>query len=121
MLVTGGNMKKAIIFATFSFVIAAAFAVPKNHECPLCTGTMMWTGETASEWGKLTYKMKCPYGHVSWEVDEINNSSYRNNNDGNACQYDGSSMYFTGKTKSEWGKLLKEYKCPYGHAAWRSQ
>ncbi len=113
-------MKKAIFFTAFSFIIAVAFAVPRNHKCPLCTGTMMWTGETASEWGKLTYKMKCPAGHVSWEVDEINNSSYRNNNE-KGCQYDGNSMFFTGRTKNEWGKLLKEYKCPSGHTEWRSQ
>ncbi len=34
------------------------------------------------------------------------------------CQLDNTSMYFTGNTKLEWGKLLKEYKCPNGHTAW---
>ena len=28
------------------------------------------------------------------------------------------SMYFTGETKTEWGKLLYLNKCPAGHAYW---
>ena len=95
-------------------------AAPRNLKCPICNGTMMWTGETATEWGKLTYQMKCPVGHISWEVDDFNNSSSLNINK-NGCQYDGSAMMWTGKTKTEWGKLLKEYKCPAGHIEWRSQ
>lgn len=113
-------MKKAIIFVVFILVAVFAFAVPRNHKCPICSGTMMWTGETATEWGKLTYQMKCPVGHISWEVDDFNNSSSRNINK-NGCQYDGSTMMWTGKTKTEWGKLLKEYKCPAGHVEWRPQ
>ena len=33
-------------------------------------------------------------------------------------QYDGYRLRFTGKTKSEWGKLLKEYECSAGHKYW---
>ena len=39
-------MKKAIIFIVFILVAAFAFAVPINRKCPICSGTMMWTGET---------------------------------------------------------------------------
>lgn len=59
-------MKKAIIFVVFILVAAFAFAVPRNHKCPICSGTMMWTGETATEWGKLLKEYKCPVGHVEW-------------------------------------------------------
>lgn len=34
------------------------------------------------------------------------------------CPIDGMSMYFTGKTKTEMGKLLKQYKCASGHITW---
>jgi len=95
-------MKKAIIFVVFILVAAFAFAVPRNHKCPICSGTMRWTGETDVEWGKLTYQMKCPAGHVSWEVDDFNNSSSRSINK-NGCQYDGSTMMWTGKTKKPSG------------------
>jgi len=35
-----------------------------------------------------------------------------------SCPIDGSSMFFTGKTTTEMGKLLKEYKCASGHTTW---
>jgi len=34
------------------------------------------------------------------------------------CPIDQMSMYFTGKTTTEMGKLLYEYKCPNGHTNW---
>ena len=34
------------------------------------------------------------------------------------CPIDNFDMYFTGKTKSEMGKLLQEHKCANGHVAW---
>lgn len=34
------------------------------------------------------------------------------------CPIDSSSMYFTGKTRTEMGKLLYEYKCASGHVSW---
>lgn len=34
------------------------------------------------------------------------------------CPIDNSSMYFTGETRVEMGKLLKKYRCPMGHTAW---
>lgn len=34
------------------------------------------------------------------------------------CSIDNTSLTFTGKTKSEFGKLLKEYRCVRGHTYW---
>lgn len=34
------------------------------------------------------------------------------------CPIDSMSMYFTGNTRTEMGKLLYEYKCPNSHTAW---
>jgi hypothetical protein len=34
------------------------------------------------------------------------------------CPIENFSMYFTGKTRTEMGKLLYEYKCPNGHVTW---
>ena len=36
----------------------------------------------------------------------------------NKCTYDNMNMVFTGNTKTEWGKLAKEYKCPSEHVFW---
>lgn len=114
-------MKKLATIAFICMLLSSiVFAAPSSHRCPLCAGNMIWTGKTKTEWGKLTYEMKCPSGHISWEVDESNNSRSRSYN-GDGCQYDGYSMYFTGKTKTEWGKLLKQYKCASGHIEWRTR
>jgi hypothetical protein len=37
---------------------------------------------------------------------------------GVSCPIDEQNMYFTGKTKTEMGKMLYEYKCSSGHIAW---
>ena len=34
------------------------------------------------------------------------------------CPIDNMSMWFTGRTTTEMGKLLYEYKCPNGHTTW---
>jgi len=34
------------------------------------------------------------------------------------CQYDKTTLYMTGKTKVEWGKLVYLYKCAAGHRYW---
>lgn len=34
------------------------------------------------------------------------------------CQYDDMQLVWTGQVKTEWGKLVKLYKCPAGHAYW---
>ena len=37
---------------------------------------------------------------------------------GVSCPIDGMSMIVTGKTQSDSGKILQEYKCPRGHVQW---
>ena len=34
------------------------------------------------------------------------------------CETCGQAMYFTGKIKTEWGKLFHLYSCPVGHRWW---
>jgi hypothetical protein len=34
------------------------------------------------------------------------------------CPLDDMMMIWTGQTRSAWGKLLYEYRCPAGHASW---
>jgi len=34
------------------------------------------------------------------------------------CPICGLSMYWTGKTDVEWGKLMYQYRCPAGHVYW---
>lgn len=37
---------------------------------------------------------------------------------GHSCPSCNMSMYFTGGTQVEWGKLMKQYRCPVGHVYW---
>lgn len=91
-------------------------AAPKSHKCPVCSHVMVWTGQTRTEWAKVTYEMKCALGHVTWEVDEY---MARNKDDPSRCQFDGMKFTWNGNTRAEYGKLLKEYECPAGHKIWR--
>jgi hypothetical protein len=34
------------------------------------------------------------------------------------CPIDGLNMTWTGKTRTEMGRLLNEHKCPNGHVSW---
>lgn len=34
------------------------------------------------------------------------------------CPIDNMTMFFTGNTQVEMGKMLQEYKCPMGHSTW---
>ena len=59
-------MKRTIILTTLILLSANIFAAPRNQKCPLCSGIMMWTGESKTEWGKLLKEYKCPAGHTEW-------------------------------------------------------
>ena len=114
-------MKKLVAIAFICTMISSiVFAAPRTHRCPSCVADMKWTGKAASVWGKLTYEMKCPFDHISWEVDERDNSKYRSYNK-NVCQYDGYSMSFTGKTEINGRKSFKQYQCAEGHIEWRTK
>ena len=39
-------------------------------------------------------------------------------NAGQKCPSCSMGMFWTGETKTEWGKLFQLYKCPAGHAYW---
>ena len=47
-----------------------------------------------------------------------NQNIYNRNQNTNKCPSCGKEMYFTGKTKVEFGRLLKLYNCYSGHAYW---
>jgi hypothetical protein len=81
---------------------------------------MIWTGKTKTEMGKIAKLYRCPSGHEYWIVDQNNNNNNNQqpNNRNPRCQYDSNSLMWTGKTKTEYGKILKEYKCVTGHIYW---
>lgn len=112
--------------------------------CPSCSMTMTWTGETKTEWGKLFKLYKCPAGHAYWipwelkksnsyyDVDSTNqpyripkdqpyqnpnNQQYQTPKDNPICPVCGLTTYWTGKTRTEWGKMQKIYECPAGHVS----
>ena len=47
-------------------VAVGAFAV--SATCPIDNLSMMWTGKTRVEMGKMLYEVKCLNGHTSWVV-----------------------------------------------------
>lgn len=56
------------------------------------------------------------YGNKKSEADENSQSKSRFSSDKDSeCPVCGRSLTWTGKTKTEWGKLLKIYKCTAGH------
>jgi hypothetical protein len=109
--------KKTFVLAFVILMIATVTAFAATYRCKYDNSTMTWTGNTKVEWGKLTKEYKCPVGHTSWIVEE-NSYTPPSHSLGPTCQYDNTSLYFTGNTKVEWGKLVKEYKCPVGHTYW---
>ena len=126
-------MRKTVLFSLALLLIAAAAA--SAIDCPSCGSRMFFTGQTDLEWGKLIRLYRCPAGHEYWVTseqesrDERSQRSYglgqterqdqsRPGTTGQAsCPICGASMYFTGRTKLEFGRLLKIYRCPAGHEA----
>lgn len=96
----------------FSLLGGIAFA---GQDCPTCGGSMYFTGETQVEWGKLQKLYKCPSGHGWWVNSSSSSSSGTGYSSGPQCPVCGASVYFTGETYVDWGKLHKIYKCPSGH------
>ena len=58
--------RRLTIAATLVCVAAGAFAV--SATCPIDNLSMMWTGKTRVEMGKMLYEVKCVQGHTSWVV-----------------------------------------------------
>jgi hypothetical protein len=111
-------MKKAF-FVLAILIVAVMVVFAETYRCQLDNGTMYFTGNTKTEWGKLAKEYKCPSGHSYWIVEQNSyNSPPPSYNSGPKCQYDNMNLIFTGETKTDWGKLLKKYQCPSGHEYW---
>lgn len=63
--------KRRIFILTSGLILLSAICVFalgfKN--CPIDGSSMMWTGRTEVEMGKMLKEYKCPMGHVSWVVE----------------------------------------------------
>ena len=111
--------KFVIIVAVLLSLVTVAFAA--SFKCPSCNSSMIWTGETKIEWGKMFYLHECPAGHQYWfksssaPSGESSPSNGFNSSQSLKCPVCGSSVIWTGETKIEWGKMFKIYKCPAGH------
>lgn len=97
-----------------------------NIKCPSCNMNMFWSGETKSEWGKMFKLYECSADHsywMPWETKKSNDlfdygSSNKQNKSSNlspTCPVCDLNVYWTGKTRTEWGKMQKIYKCPANH------
>ena len=100
----------AILIASF-LLVGVALA---GENCMTCGSSMYFTGETRVDWGKLQKLYKCPSGHAWW-INSSPSTSRPGFSSGPVCPTCGASVYFTGETYVEWGKLHKIYKCPSGH------
>jgi len=113
-------MKKFILAVLAASALSTIALAGEN--CASCGGSMYFTGKTKTEWGKLFKMYKCPSGHAWWIKASVSRSPSAkspsrgsNFSTGPKCPTCGASVYFTGKTYTEWGKLFKVYKCPSGH------
>ncbi len=114
----------AILFATI--LLLSGDLLAQDVGCPSCSISMYWTGKTKTEWGKMFKLYKCPAQHaywVPWETkkpksyfdDGSTDWPYQYKNLNPSCPVCGMDASWTGKTRTEWGKLKKFYKCPAGH------
>ena len=111
---------KKLVLALVIILFFSGIAFAESYNCQYDNSSMYFTGSTKTEWGKLAKEYRCPSGHSFWVVEQSSSgsSSSSSYSSGPQCQYDNSSLYFTGNTKTEWGKLAKEYRCPSGHIYW---
>ena len=130
-------MRWLLIFVLF-WLLCGSLAY--SQDCPSCGFSMMWTGKTQIEWGKILRLYKCTAGHLYWQTPEQYNTTSRFQTPGygessslfqTPSYNDTSSFYssdlnlkcpicslgvtWTGETRIEWGKLQKIYSCPAGH------
>jgi len=97
-----------ILFVSSTFVLA-------DEKCPYDGMSMYFNGKTKSEWGKLFYQYQCPSSHKWWIDPTKPSKSDYSQKKTLTCPTCSMSVYWTGKTYTEWGKLYKIYKCPSGH------
>ena len=110
-------MKKYVIGILVALSVMCGVA-SASEKCASCNGSMYFTGKTKTDWGKLFYMYKCPSGHAWW-IQAPSSTPPTGGRSGIStgpkCPTCNASVYFTGKTYTEWGKLFKVYKCPSGH------
>lgn len=129
-------MKKLLFVAALFFLGYSANTAPKSHPCPICGGNMCWMGDVSTDGGRMSFKMECPQGHISWESD--NSTDYRSQSNDNksntesysksknsylkeeqpTCARCGFKMYATGNVNTNSGKMLYEYECNMGHKSY---
>jgi predicted nucleic-acid-binding Zn-ribbon protein len=97
-----------------SSIFSAGIALAAQN-CPSCGGLMYFTGQTKTEWGNLFKLYKCPVGHLWWIKQQTSSEGFWHFSNKLKCPVCGATVYFTGQTYIEWGKLFKVYKCPAGH------
>jgi predicted RNA-binding Zn-ribbon protein involved in translation (DUF1610 family) len=107
-------------------ILLSSACFGQGATCPSCSMNMIWTGETKTEWGKMFKLYQCPAQHaywLPWDVSE-NANQYRRGTDDEMgvssnrdlkCPACGMNVYWTGKTRTEWGKMQKIYRCPANH------
>lgn len=95
-------------------------AFAESHNCQYDKFSMIWTGQTKVEWGKIAKEYQCILGHSFWIVEQSprSSSSPPTYSSGPTCQYDNFSLMWTGETKIEWGQLVKQYRCLSDHIYW---
>jgi hypothetical protein len=61
--------KITLSVAGLALMLTTAVVFAFGMECPIDGNTMMWTGKTRFEYGKMLKEYRCPAGHVSWVVE----------------------------------------------------
>ena len=102
------------VFIPLLIIFISATTAYANHACPSCGMSMIWTGNTATEWGKILKEYQCPAGHEYWYPMSLGGSSGMKSM-GPECPICGMSVIWTGETYTEWGRMMKVYRCPAGH------
>jgi transposase-like protein len=100
------------IFSGIIFFLLISLNSFGQEKCPSCNSSMIFTGESKTENGRLFYNYKCPSSHTWW----INPKSKTNKNSTSPiCPICETTTFFTGETTTENGILFKTYKCASGH------
>ena len=61
-------MKKILMFIAAMLLAVTAWAT--SLRCNIDESTLMWTGRTRIEWGKMLYEHKCLQNHYFWLTQE---------------------------------------------------
>ncbi len=118
-----GCFKHAGAFAT-GFARGMAENRSSLPQCPDCSLSLHRTGETKFVDGELKYVYACVSNHrFLGEKNPVTTNSLQSrkktstvqSSTSNDCPTCGLNMIWTGKTKTEWGKLRYLHRCVAGH------